>query len=55
MILYDMWKEHLFVNIMMLLQVAAICNYMWRGSWWLVLYWVSCTCINFTVTYGLGR
>lgn len=47
-------KEHLFVNIMMLLQVGAIGNYALKGNWTLAMYWFSCLTINYVVTYLLG-
>lgn len=48
-------REHLFVNIMMLLQVGAVGNYAWEGKYWLAIYWVACLAINFVVTYGLEK
>lgn len=48
-------KEHLFVNIMMLLQVGAIVNYSMSKSWSLAIYWFACFLINFVVTYTLGK
>lgn len=48
-------KEHLFVNIMMLLQVGAIINYINKSNYGLAAYWISCLTINFVVTYVLGK
>lgn len=47
-------KEHLFVNIMMLLQVGAIYSYCSKSQWGLAVYWAACLAINFVVTYVLG-
>lgn len=48
-------KEHLFVNIMMLLQVGAIGNYAIKGEYGLSVYWFACLLINYVVTYVLAR
>lgn len=46
-------KEHLFVNIMMLLQVGAIGQYAFKGEFMMGAYWVGCLMINYVVTYGI--
>lgn len=46
-------KEHLFVNIMMTLQVGAIGSYAFQGKWGLAIYWLACLAINYVVTYVL--
>ena len=46
-------KEHLFVNIMMLLQVGAVGNYTIKGQYGLAIYWLACLAINYVVTYVL--
>jgi hypothetical protein len=50
-----MIKEHLFVNIMILLQVGAIGNYAFQKDWGLALYWFACMLINIVVTYVIGK
>ena len=50
-----LFKQHLFVNIMMLLQVGAIYNYTKQGNVGLTLYWIGCLLLNFVVTYMLGK
>lgn len=50
-----MLKQHLFVNIMMFLQVCAIGSYFYSKNWGLAVYWLSCLAINFVVTYVLGK
>jgi len=47
-------KEHLFVNIMMLLQLGAIFTYGVKCQWGLAIYWLACLMINFVVTYVLS-
>lgn len=46
-----MLKEHLFVNILMLLQLGAIFSYLITKNWALATYWTACLTINFLVTY----
>ena len=46
-------KEHLFVNIMMILQVGAIGQYAFKGEWAMSAYWIGCLTINAVVTYGI--
>lgn len=48
-------KEHLFVNIMMMLQVGAILTYIAQDRWILAIYWVACLMINLVVTYGIKK
>jgi hypothetical protein len=48
-------KQHMFVNIMMTLQLGAIISYGFNQKWALVLYWFACLLINFVVTYMLGK
>jgi len=50
-----MLKEHLFVNIMVLLQIGAIGSYVSQKNWVLALYWFACMLINIVVTYGLNK
>lgn len=50
-----MIKEHLFVNIMILLQIGAIGSYMSQKNWGLTLYWFACMLINIVVTYIIGK
>lgn len=50
-----MLKEHLFVNIMILLQIGAIFTYISSKNWPLVIYWIACMSINIVVTYCLGK
>jgi|VirMetMinimDraft_7_1064189.scaffolds.fasta_scaffold11805_7 hypothetical protein len=50
-----MIREHLFVNIIMLLQVGAVGNYILTGKYALGIYWLACLTINFVVTYSLGK
>lgn len=50
-----MFKQHLFVNIMMLLQCGAIYTYLSQKNWGLAVYWLCCLGINFVVTYVLGK
>ncbi len=51
----NFFMQHLFVNIMMILQVGAIITYSYQKNISLVLYWIACLTINFVVTYMLGR
>lgn len=48
-------KEHLFVNIMMLMQVGAIITYFINKNYGLSVYWFACLLINFVVTYVLVK
>jgi len=48
-------KQHMFVNIMMLMQVGAIYTYCASKNWGLAIYWFACLLINFVVTYILGK
>lgn len=48
-------KEHLFVNIMMTLQVGAVGSYILKGQFGLAIYWLSCLAINYVVTYVLVK
>jgi hypothetical protein len=50
-----MIREHLFVNIIMLLQIGAVGNYLVTGKYALSVYWLACLTINFVVTYPLGK
>tara|TARA_R100000951_G_scaffold115132_2_gene122217 strand:+ start:3245 stop:3397 length:153 start_codon:yes stop_codon:yes gene_type:complete len=50
-----MLKQHLFVNIMMLMQVGAIFSYTSDKSYGLATYWFACLLINFVVTYVLVK
>jgi hypothetical protein len=50
-----MLKEHFFVNLMMLLQLGAILNYIAQERWILVMYWIMCLLINLVVTYGIKK
>jgi len=50
-----MLKQHLFVNIMMVLQVGAIFSYSYNKNWGLAVYWLACLAINFVVTYVIGK
>jgi hypothetical protein len=50
-----MSREHLFVNIMMLLQVGAVGNYLFTGKYGLAVYWFACLLINYVVTYVLVK
>jgi len=50
--MYNLIKDNLFVNIMILLQIGAVISYGKQGKWNLVLYWVGCLIINLVVTYG---
>ena len=45
--------KHLFVNVMMALQIGAIVQYGFQNNWALVAYWAACLTINYVVTYGL--
>lgn len=47
-------KQHLFVNIMMLLQVGAISSYLYSKNYGLAVYWFACLLINYVVTYAIG-
>ena len=47
----DLFKQHLFVNIIMLLQIGAIGSYLSQKNIGLGLYWFGCLLINFVVTY----
>lgn len=49
-----MSQTHLFVNVMMILQVGAIVTYGWQNNWTLAGYWAACLTINYIVTYRLG-
>lgn len=46
-------KEHLFVNLMMILQIGAVANYAIKADYGLSVYWAACLAINFVVTYIL--
>lgn len=48
-------KEHLFVNIIMLLQVGAVFTYFFNKNKPLAIYWAACLTINYVVTYSIGR
>jgi hypothetical protein len=48
-------SKHLFVNVMIGLQVCAIGQYVFQKSWSLAVYWFACLLINIVVTYGLGK
>ena len=50
-----MSKEHFFVNIMMLLQVGAVGQYLYNKNWPIAIYWMACLSINYVVTYKLGN
>ena len=46
---------YIFVNIIMLLQLGAVGNYLMTGKYALSVYWLACLTINFVVTYSLGK
>lgn len=48
-------KEHIFVNIIMILQLGAVGNYLFTGKIALAIYWLACLTINYVVTYALGK
>lgn len=50
-----MLKQHLFVNIIMILQLGAIGNYLINQKLALATYWLACLTINFVVTYCLNK
>jgi hypothetical protein len=50
-----MINQHIFVNIMMILQIGAIFTYSFNKNWLMSLYWLSCLIINFAVTYIIGK
>lgn len=47
-------KQHLFVNIMIALQIGAIGQYSIQRNWVMVGYWGACLAINYIVTYRLN-
>ena len=49
--MFNIVKQHMFVNIMMLMQVGAIFTYSSQKNWGLAVYWFGCLIINFVVTY----
>lgn len=48
-------KQHLFVNVMMFLQIGAIGSYSYQKDYGLAVYWFACLLINYVVTYTIGR
>jgi hypothetical protein len=45
--------QHMFVNVMMVLQIGAIIQYGLTGNYPLMAYWTACLTINYVVTYAL--
>ena len=55
MIIYDMIKQHLFANLIILLQIGAVINYLLYKKWPLAFYWLTGVVANITVTYFLKK
>lgn len=51
----ELFKSHLFVNIIMSLQVLAVISYTSQHKYAHATYWLACCTINFLVTYLLPR
>lgn len=55
MILYSMIKQHLFANLIILLQIGAVLTYIFSKKWPLAFYWLTGVVANVIVTYFLKR
>jgi len=51
----NIFMQHLFVNIMMLLQLGAVGQYLFQKNIGMAIYWMACLAINYVVTYLIGR
>jgi hypothetical protein len=50
-----MIKEHLFVNIIIFLQLGAVVNYAFNRKWFLMTYWLVGVLTNLVITYGIKK
>lgn len=54
-IMVNMLKQHLFVNLIILLQAGAVIDYAINKRWFLTMYWLSGLLANLVITYGIKR
>lgn len=54
-IILNMLKQHLFANIIILLQIGACVTYFVQKKWPLCLYWLSGILTNIIVTYFIKK
>jgi hypothetical protein len=50
-----MFRQHLFVNLIIILQAGAVLDYSINRKWILAAYWFVGLLTNLVVTYGIKK
>lgn len=53
--MFSMFKQHLFVNLIIILQAGAVIEYTINKKWLLSAYWLLGLLTNIAITYGIKK
>jgi hypothetical protein len=53
--MFGMFKQHLFVNLIIMLQTGAVIEYSLNKKWLLASYWLVGVLTNLVITYGIKK
>lgn len=53
--MFGMFKQHLFVNLIIILQTGAVIEYTLSKRWLLATYWFIGLLTNLVITYGIKK
>jgi membrane associated rhomboid family serine protease len=53
--MFGMFKQHLFVNLIIMLQAGAVVEYAINRKWFLTFYWLLGLLTNLVITYGFKK
>ncbi len=53
--MFGMFKQHLFVNLIIILQAGAVVEYAIGRKWLLTAYWFLGLLTNLIITYGIKK
>jgi hypothetical protein len=53
--MFEMLRQHLFVNLIIILQTGAVIDYSFSRKWLLAGYWLLGLLTNVAITYGIKK